>query len=313
MRRVSVMAPASSANLGPGFDVLGVALNVFYDIVEVSAEGDAVTLEAEGKYGSQVPLTPEKNTAGLVAKIFLERYKIEGGVRIKINKGVPPSSGLGSSGASAAGAAVALCELYGVDLSMDELVELAAQGEMASAGSPHADNVAPSICGGFTIVRKKKPFRVINLKPPENMEFALLFPKVEVTAKKTERARGILPKNVPLEDAVYNIGNSCGLVAGILLSNLELIGRCMEDKLAEPYRAATLPYYWSVRQRALEAGASGVAISGAGPCIIAIVDSLKVQAMKVAGEMLSALKEYGLDGESYVARPSEGARVLYVE
>lgn len=313
IERVLVKAPSTTANLGPGFDVFGLALDLFYDVVEVTRVNEGISMEVLGKYAAQIPIRIENNTAGVAAKAFLKKYNIDGGVNIKLKKGIKPSVGLGSSAASAAATAVALNKLFETGLSNEEIAEIAAQGEIASAGAPHADNVSSAIFGGFTIVRRESRLRVIKLEPPVNLRVAVLIPHTSTIDNKTRKAREVLPKVSPLGLVVENVGNACGIVAGFILSDIDLIGECMINRLVETARAKFVPFYNEVRERALESGAVGVAISGAGPSIIALIDSEKHEAWKVASAMQSVFEEAGVDAEVYVAEPSKGAEVLVLE
>lgn len=303
------MAPATTANLGPGFDVFGLALNVFHDLVEVSLTRAGVTIEASGEYASFAPTDPDRNTAGVVAKLFLKKARVGVGVKINIVKGIKPGYGLGSSGASAAATAFALNHLLGTDYPKIELISLAAQGEVASAGAPHADNVAASILGGFTIIRSYSPLDVLNFAAPKNLHVAVAIPDVPTPPEKTKLARSILPSSVRLSQMVYNVGHASTLVAGIALSNIDLIGKGMSDCVVEPVRAKLIPGYERVRENALNAGASGVAISGAGPTMVAVVDANKVDAMDVATAMGSAFEQEGIAAKAYRAQPSEGTKI----
>jgi len=307
---VRVVAPATTANLGPGFDVFGLALNVFHDLVEVSLKGGAITINALGKYASMMPTAPERNTAGVVARLILERAKANTGVEIKIAKEIKPGCGLGSSGASAAAVAVALDHLLEIGYSKMELISLAAQGESASAGFPHADNVAAAILGGFTIIRSYEPLDAISLKVPKNLEVAVAIPEVPMPPKKTEQARSILPDKVPLSKMVHNVGHASTLVAGFAQSDINLIGKGMSDWVVEPVRARLIPGYDRVRRSALDAGAAGVAISGAGPTMIAIVDAEKVNTTDVAEAMKEAFEQEGVKAEAHRAQPTGGVKIL---
>lgn len=312
--RVVVKVPATTANLGPGFDVHGLALNVMYDVVEAERAEAGLTIEIEGKYAKDIPKDPEMNTAG---KVVLElqrmlRGKIKAGVKLRMFKGVPPASGLGSSGASAAGAALAMNELFNLGLGKGELVRVAALGEVVAAGAIHADNVAPAIYGGFTAVLSYDPIRVLSLPPPRNVDFALAIPSIPKGS--TEEARRILPKKVELPKVVRNIGGASALVAGILTSNPELMGLGMlMDGIAEPARARLFPGFSEAKEAALKAGASGAALSGAGPTVIAIVDPKRADAAGVAKAMEEAFRERGIASKSYVAKASEGAKVVEIE
>ena len=310
LKRVAVKVPSTTANLGPGFDVFGLALNLFHDIVEVSLIQRGISIEVVGEYADFVPNKPEENTAGVVAQFFLKKLNLNRGVHIQVSKGIRPSIGLGSSAASAAATAVALDRLFGTSLSKEELLEIAAQGEFASAGAPHADNAAAALFGGFTIVRQEKPMDVIRLSPPNNLEMSVVIPQIPTPAKKTQAARSVLPKNLPLEQMVMNLSNASFMVAGFFLSEVDLIGRYMVDEVVEPARANLIPGYGAVRRSALESGASGVAISGAGPSMIAIVNSNRTKALSVAEAMKKAFESSGVKAEAYVAKSDKGAKII---
>ncbi len=305
-----VVAPATTANLGPGFDVFGLALNVFHDLVEVSLTGAGIAITASGKYAGMMPTAPERNTAGVVARLILEKVKANTGVEIKIVKEIKPGCGLGSSGASAAAVAVALDHLLGTCYSKMELISLAAHGESASAGFPHADNVAAAILGGFIIIRSYEPLDVVSLRVVKNLEVAVAIPEVPMPPKKTEQARSILPDKVPLSKMVHNVGHASILVAGFAQSDINLIGKGMSDWVVEPVRARLIPGYEKVRRSALDAGAAGVAISGAGPTMIAIVDAEKVNTADVAEAMKEAFEHEGVKAEAYRAQATGGVKIL---
>lgn len=303
-------APSTIANLGPGFDVFGLAVDLFYDIIKVTQVNSDIQLEVKGKYADMVPEEVERNSAGLAAKAFLKELGIKSGVKIELNKGIKPGIGFGSSGASAAGVVVALNELFNLGLSKERLVPLAAEGEIASAGSAHPDNVSAAIFGGFTIVQYGLELRVIQLDPPKDLRIAVASPLLPVSEKKTEKARAILPKEVSLKLLTQNLSNASSIVAGFLLGDIDLIGRGMIDRIIEPARAQLIPGYHRVREYALKSGASGVAISGAGPSMIAIVNPRRVDPFMVAESMREAFKEAGVRAESHVTKPAEGAEVL---
>ncbi len=310
LKRVVVEVPSTTANLGPGFDVFGLALDLFHDRVEVSLTQRGLSVEVVGEYADFVPKKPEENTAGVVAQFFLKKLNLSRGVHIRVVKGIRPSIGLGSSAASAAATAIALDRLFNTSLSKEELLQVAAQGELASAGAPHADNAAAALFGCFTIVRQGKTPGVMRLKPPDNLEVSVVVPQIHVPVKQTQMARSVLPKNVPLEQMVRNLSNACTMVAGFLLSDVDLIGHCMVDEVVEPARASLIPSYDAVRRSALESGASGVAISGAGPSMIALVNSKRTKALSVAEKMKRAFESSGVRAEAYAAKPDEGARII---
>jgi homoserine kinase len=303
MKRIKVKAPCSSANLGSGFDVFGLALEAFHDKLIAELTSKDVTIKVTGIGAGTIPTKPEKNTAGLVAKKLLEGRKT--GVKITIEKGIPLKMGLGSSGASAAACAVALNEILGLGLSKNELVKTAALGEVAAAGASHADNVAASVLGGFTLVQKNGgSVSAVRLDPPRNLEVALALPRVETPENKTAAARAVLPRSVGFGEAVANAGNAALVVAGFHLGDVGLIGRGMADLIVEPARKRLIPGYDSVRKATLKAGAAGVAISGAGPAVLALVDRALVSAADVAEAMKAAFVDTGVSCEACCTKPS---------
>jgi len=306
MERVVVKAPSSTSNLGAGFDVLGLALDAFADIVEASYEPEKLKVEVEGVSKDRINPDPMFNTAGLTAALILQRFKVEEGVKIKLCKGVPAGSGLGSSGASAAGTAFALNTLLGLGLSKLELVRIAAEGERASAGAVHADNVAPSIYGGFTIIYSYDPI-LVQAYPPVDITFALAVPSIE---KTTKASRAVLPRRVGLNDFVHNLGGACLAVAAMLRGDPEALGKAMMgDRVVEPRRAPLFKGYVEAKKAALKAGAYGCTLSGAGPTAIAVVKNREVGEV-VSTVMAEAFQEVGINCKGYVAKPTGGVKVI---
>ena len=303
MERIKIVSPCSSANLGSGSDTFGLALEAFHDTLTAELTDSGIKVEVFGLHANKIPIGLEKNTAGLVAKNLLAGRDI--GVRIRLEKGIPLSMGLGSSGASAAACAVGLNHLLGLGLSQNELVKVAAMGEVAAAGAGHADNVAASVLGGFTMVQTfGESLFAIRLDPPTSLEVALAMPLIETPKSKTAMARAILPKSVPFENAIFNVRNAASIVAGFHLGDVAMIGRGMTDVIVEPARMRLIPNYEGVKKAAFDAGASGVAISGAGPSVIAIVDNTKVSATNVAEAMGDAFLADGVRCEACCTRPS---------
>jgi homoserine kinase len=307
---VTVTAPCTTANLGPGFDVFALALEAFLDTVHVQSSPGGVTLEVTGPDSASVPAEPELNTAGLVAKELLSGRRPDRGVKIRIEKGIPVGKGMGSSAASAAGTAVALNHMLKLRLTMNEIVEVSAQGEVASSGSPHADNVAAAVLGGFTFVQSYSPFSAVGLSPPRALEVAIAIPDAPAPPKKTGVARAALPERVPLGKVAHNVGGAASIVAGILSEDIGLIGKGMVDAIVEPARAHLVPGYAEVKKAALEAGAEGAAISGAGPSMIAIVDNTKVRASSVAEAMREAFESVGVESHAVTSKPACGAAII---
>lgn len=308
---VKVVTPSTIANFGPGFDVFGLAHDGFQDTIKIKIiEKEGIDINITGTDSEHIPREPDNNSAGYVAKYFSNKLPKGYGFKIDIEKGIPVGKGLGSSGASAAGCIVGLNRLLDLELSNNQLVSYAAKGESVSAGIDHADNVAASILGGFTIIRSYNPLHVMSLTPPTNMAIALAIPKLPIVRNKTEKARKILPDDVPIKSFVHNVGHASTVVAGISLGDVEMMGQGMSDAIVEPVRSRLIPGYDSVRKKALYSGASGVAISGAGQTIIAIVDENKVSALEVAESMKEAFEKEGVSSDIIASKPSKGAKII---
>jgi len=306
---VEAVAPATSANLGSGFDVFGVALDALHDSVHVElTEKQSIEINNEGIGSELIPTDPERNTAGIVAKALLRLSNRKGGLKIMIKKGIKPGSGLGSSAASAAAATLATSEVLGLNLSKMEMIKYAAQGEIASAGAAHADNVSPAILGFFTIVKSYHPLEVINLPLPKNVGFAIVLPETQKLS--TSLARSVLPKKVDLSDLVHNVGHAATLIAGIMLNDVNLMGKGMSDAVVEPARAHLIPGLDHVKKNAIESGAAGVAISGAGPSVLALVNTEERRISDVAEAMKEAFGEQGIRSQTICAKPGPGARIV---
>jgi homoserine kinase len=309
---IRAKAYCSSANLGAGFDVFGLALDRYKDTVTVRWAGKGgVILHVEGEYSNGIPSGLSDNAAGPpIIEMIREGGVVGRGVEITIDKGVPPGLGLGSSGATAAACVKALDAFLHLHLTDDELVRFASLGEAIVSGNPHADNVAASILGGFTIVYDKSPVRTVSIRPPSNLSVIVATPKLNLPSKKTRAARKLLPKIVPITSSVLNTGRASAMVAGFANGDIELIGHGMEDELAEPYREKMIPGYRSVKKAALAAKASGVAISGAGPSIIAIVNKRKQEPEKIGLAIVKAFSTEHVQSSFFVTRPAEGAEII---
>jgi homoserine kinase len=309
-KRVTVKAPATSANLGPGFDVFGLALAEPNDKVTLVETPQGITIEVSGFSAETIPTAPERNTAGIVANKILTEFSLKKGVTIRIEKGILPGMGLGSSAASAAAVAFGLNHIFNLRLDNEELIRFAAKGEVASAGSEHADNVAAAICGDFVIVKSYNPLKIVCLKAPSNMEVCAVFPHIDTPSNKTEKARSLVSKLVSMDKVIHNVGRAAAMASGFTSGNVDLIGESMSDAVVEPERAHLIPGYEKVKENALKAGASGVAISGAGPAMIAIVNKKKTDSSKVAAAMKAGFKSAGLNATAFATRPGRGVHVL---
>ncbi len=291
---IKVRVPATSANLGAGFDVFGIALGSPADIIEVQKSGK-IEIEVRGVGREHIPTDPRRNTAGIVASI------LEKPVKITIHRYIPLSSGMGSSAAPAAGVAVALNRMYDLGLSREELVRLAAQGEKAASGVQHADNVAPAICGGFVIAHKD---RVISMMP-ENIGIVAVHPGIIVS---TRAARAILPKKMWLGDVSFNTGSSASMVVGMMKSDIRLIGESMENRMIEQVRSRLIRGYSQVRKSALDAGATGVTISGSGPTMISVCRMDERE--RIAQAMMQAFEDNHVKSEAFITTIGKGAEII---
>lgn len=311
--QVVVEAPATTANLGPGFDVFGLALEYPSDKVTIIPVSDGITIKVTGTAADTIPKAPEKNTAGVVANQIIGEYSLKTGLAIRIKKGVWPSVGLGSSAASAAAVAFGLNYLFNLKLNYEQLIQLAAKGEVASAGFEHADNVSAALYGDFIIIKSYNPLKVKHLKSPPNMDLCIAIPQLPRLSKKTEKARSILPKTISIEKLVHNVGHAATMAAGFALGDIDLIGKSMSDAVVEPVRASLIPGFQLVKEKALKAGASGVAISGAGPAIVAIVNRLKTEPSMVAEAMRDSFKSYGVKAKTFCTKPGKGTSLREVK
>ena len=299
--KITVKAPSSTANLGPGFDTFGLAIDAFYDEITLTKTKNGITIITD----DNIPTNPENNTAGLVVKNMKKKLKIKSGVEIQIKKGIPAGFGMGSSAGSAAATAVAFGKLFKIKLNSNQLVEFAGFGEKASAGTIHYDNVAASVLGGFVIV-KTNPLNVISIDPPTNLRMCVAVPKIEVPKKKTKVSRGVIPKKVKLTDAVLNLSNASAIVVGFIKKDPELIGNSIKDVIVEPARQHMIPGYEKVKQNALKAGAYGVTISGAGPSVIAFSKN-SFDLKKISTAMAKGFKTANIECQTIICKPSKGA------
>lgn len=301
-------APATVANLGVGFDILGLAVEGLGDTVEVERrdEPGAIILSIAGDEG-RLPLEAEKNTASVAASAVLKIIGAEQGVAIRLHKGLPLNSGLGSSAASAVAAAVAVNDLFGAPLPRAALLPACLEGEALVSGY-HADNAGPSLMGGITLIAGTDATAIYQLPVPDNLHLALITPAVDVP---TAQARAVLPKTVTLPEMVGQTSAVAQLIDALYRGDVERMGSVMEgDRVVEPARAHLMPLLAEARAAAKRAGAWGVVISGAGPTLCAVCES--EDGTKVAAQaMKSVYDEAGIDSVARSTRVSlEGASVL---
>lgn len=293
-QQCTVHAPGTVANMVCGFDVLGLAVNDPYDVMTVRLiDEPMVVIHNVDSYG--LPTAPEKNVAGVALLEMINQLGNRAGFDVTIEKRIKPGSGVGSSAASSAGAVVAANVLLGNIFSKPDLVQMAMFGEKLASGVKHADNIAPCIYGGVTLIRSIHPLDVTSVPSPP-LYVTLVHPQIEV---RTEDARQILKKQILLKDAIRQWGNIAGLVTGLMKSDYELIGRSLEDVLIEPVRSILIPAFAEVKQRSLAAGALGGGISGSGPSIF-MLSKEEETARLVEQEMKAIYTKTGIDYHTYV-------------
>ncbi len=294
MKKIKIHSPGTVANLVCGFDILGMALNAPYDIMEVTLlDEPKVIIHNRDNYN--LPTEPEKNVAGVVFLSVMEKVGGTVGFEVTIEKHIKPGSGIGSSAASAAGAAVAANHLLGNIFSADEVVQFAMNGEKLASGVKHADNIAPCIAGGVTLIRSIHPLDIIPLASPD-LFVTVVHPQIEV---RTSDARQILRQQILLKDAIKQWGNIAGLVTGFMKNDLDLIGRSLEDVIIEPIRSILIPGFDEVKANCKEAGALGGGISGSGPSIFMLSKEEKT-AKEVEAVMKDVYNRIGIEYNTYV-------------
>ena len=308
MKQTRVFAPASIANMGCGFDTMGMAMDGAGDVVLMQLEqGNGIVIRNTS--GVDLPDNPRENVVTPAIEALLAEYgRNAGRITLTIEKKIRPGSGIGSSAASSAAAVFALNELLDRPFTTEKLVEFAMEGEkLISGGVAHADNVAPALLGGVVLIRGYHPLDIIRLPVPPRFHCSVVHPQISVS---TRMARNVLPKEIPLRDAVCQWGNVGGLVAGLSSSDVELVGRSMVDVVAEPYRKGFIPGFDDLRAKALEAGALAVNISGSGPAVFA-VSADPATARRVCEVMKDHFGAIGIDSDVYVSDVGcKGARVI---
>jgi len=307
-RSVTAFAPATVSNVACGFDVLGFSLAEPGDHVSVRLTAGGVRIDDIVGDGGRLPREAERNTAGVAARALLDRLGERRGVALTIRKGLPLSSGLGGSAASAAAAVVAVDSLFSAGSSKETLVVCALEGERLGAGSAHADNIAPAIYGGFVLVRHPNPPDIVQLPVPNGLTAVVVHPDLEI---ETARARQLLGTTVPLAEAVGQWANLGALVAALYRNDFDLMARSLVDRIAEPRRASLVPGLAQIKQAAVDAGALGASLSGSGPSLFALCRD-RATATRVASAMTSAVRAHiGGEPQTYVSSiSSRGAHVV---
>lgn len=305
METIKIKSPGTVANLVCGFDILGLALNEPADRMELSLlDKPGVVIQNIDDYN--LPTDPAKNVAGVVLLSIIEKMGGNTGFSLSVEKHIKPGSGIGSSAASAAGAAVAANHLLGNIFSNDELVQFAMNGEKLASGVKHADNIAPCIYGGVTLVRSIHPLDIVSIPAPD-MFVTVVHPQIEV---RTADARQILKQQVLLKDAIKQWGNIAGLVTGLMKADYELIGRSLEDVIIEPVRSILIPGFDELKSKCKEAGALGGGISGSGPSVFMLSKNEAI-ARDVESVMKDIYNRIGIQYNTYVTTiNNKGVEIL---
>ena len=299
---VKVSAPSTIANFGPGFDTFGLALEGPRDIIELTMDVYETEIETVPDYS----IPTKKNAAFAAASAIAWKNRVNAPFKMKITKGVRPGSGIGSSAASSVGAALAMAVAMDYDAKNEDLIQASSLGEKMASGSAHIDNVTAALLGGFTIVSNRSPVDVISIPVEKLPEFNIVVVLPDVILE-TRKSRSVLPKSVPLTDAVENISKCSTIVHAMLEKNIERVGKYLEDAVVLPYRKQLMPWYEKVNKAAINAGALGFSVSGAGPAVFAIC---KNGSKSIADAMERAFKSAGLKSQSIITRPGKGAEIL---
>lgn len=308
MKTVKAFAPATVANVSCGFDVFGFAVDQPGDEVEITLTktNEVIIRKIIGDDG-RLPLQAEKNTASVAVQAFLSAIDSRQGVEIVLTKNLPLGSGMGSSAASSVAALVAINHLMGEPFSKKELLPFAMEAERVACGSAHADNVAPSLLGGFVLIRSYSPLDVVTIPTPVELFCTLVHPQLELN---TEDSRQVLRNNISLKDAITQWGNIAGLVAGLMKPDFGLIGRSLKDVVAEPVRSLLIPGFHEMKEVAVMEGALGCGISGSGPTIFAL-STEKELASRVGKVIQKQFAKFKVSSEMFISRINErGARVI---
>lgn len=310
MEKVKVVAPATLSNLGSGFDVFGMALSEPFDIIEArkTSEPGVIIESVEGWGAEVITMNAALNSTGVAAAEVLKKSNADFGIAFNIKKGFRPGSGIGSSGASAAGGAVAANLLLKNKLPPQDIVACAAESERVTSGSFHADNVGPCVLGGFTVIRCYEPLELRKITPPKNLGVVVVMPSFTV---KTLDARTVIPKQVKLSDMIYEVGNASSLVLGMCSGDVDLIGKSMTDIVVEPSRSKLNPGLMDAKKAAIEAGAAGSFLGGSGPCVIAIFDNSLTDGKPILDAMLDSYKRANIAvDKTWITTWGEGCRSL---
>tara|TARA_B100000780_G_scaffold109271_1_gene76389 strand:+ start:945 stop:1868 length:924 start_codon:yes stop_codon:yes gene_type:complete len=304
MDSIKIFSPSSVANLSCGFDVLGLCLDTIGDemIIKKSTIPGLRIIKIDGE---DLPLAIEKNVAGVAAKSYLNKFPTEIGIDIEIYKKIKAGSGIGSSAASAVGAVFGINELLERDIRKIDLIPYALEGEKLASGETHADNIAPAMLGGLTLIRNVESLDIIKLPSPSELIITIIHPKIEL---KTSHARTIIKKQVPLKSVINQTANIAGFISGLYTNDYDLISRSLNDDIIEKERSLLIPGFNSLKKTALEIGALGCGISGSGPSVYALSRGL-TKAEEVASGFKNVISRLGIDYDIYISKiNSKGVR-----
>ncbi len=301
---VKISAPTTIANFGPGFDTFGLALQEPKDTIELTMDVYETEIETVPDYS----IPTKKNAAFAAANAIAWKNRVNSPFHMKINKGARPGSGIGSSAASSVGAALAMAVAMDFDAKDEDIIQASSLGEKMASGTPHIDNVTAALLGGFTIVCSRSPIEVISIpvKKLPAFDIVVMIPDVVI---ETRKSRAVLPKNVPLTSAVDNISFSATVIHAMMSGDIGRVGRYLKDEMVLPYRKQLMPWFDKVKKAAMEAGALGFSMSGAGPSVFALCNGGQKD---IAGAMEDAFLSAGLKSQSFITGPGNGAEVLAV-
>ncbi|NER08930.1 homoserine kinase [Muriicola jejuensis] len=303
---IKIFCPATIANISCGFDVLGLALGTVGDVM-VIRRGNSPGIRITRITGQEIPMDADKNVAGVAGMAMLKELEYQGGFEVEIHKKIKAGSGIGSSAASASGVVWGINHLLGNPCSEEQLVRFAMEGEKLASGTPHADNVAPAIYGGITLVRSSDPLDVVRIHAPAELFASVVHPQIEI---KTSDSRKILRTSISLADGIRQWGNLGALIAGLFREDYDLIGRSLEDHIVEPIRSILIPGFDEIKRAAIAAGALGCGISGSGPSIFALSKGRET-AVKVSESMSRVLTGIDLEHDTYVSEiNTQGIRII---
>lgn len=303
---IKIFSPATVANVACGFDVLGFCLDSIGDEM-VIRKTDKKGVHITKIEGFDLPFEASLNVAGVSALAMYETAKPDCGFEIEIYKNIKPGSGIGSSAASAVGSIFGMNELLGRPYNKTELTQFAIKGEALASKCEHADNLAPAIFGGFTLVKSVSPLEILEIPVPENLYATIIHPQIEI---KTSESRAMLPKEVPLQDAITQWSNFGSLIHSLHTSDYDLIQKSLHDVIIEPYRSKLIPYYREVKETALQSGALGAGISGSGPSIFTLNKGLE-NAKNVKDAIEKVYSKTGVAFEMHVTKINvEGIKII---